>query len=187
MGVPIVGRGDELAQLRAALVAASGGAGRLILISGEPGIGKTRLAGSLADMAGDYEVPVAVGCAIDDRGMPPLWPWHEVSRSVSSLADALPGVPDGAGGRPAVAHSQSARFAMFAAACRALAAAAAERGLLVILEDLQWAEQPLPTTGCGTSPNCGNWCSPTCTAWTTPRGNCSARRASLVSGSTCGY
>ena len=43
MGVPIVGRNAELAQLRAALVAASGGAGRLVLVSGEPGIGKTRL------------------------------------------------------------------------------------------------------------------------------------------------
>ncbi|HEU5355944.1 MAG TPA: AAA family ATPase [Actinocrinis sp.] len=141
MGVPIVGRGDELAQLRAALVAASGGAGRLVLISGEPGIGKTRLTASLAEMASDYEVPVAVGGAIDDPGMPPLWPWHEVGRSVSSLADALPDVPDGAGGPPAVAHSESARFAMFAAACRALATAAAERGLLVILEDLQWADR----------------------------------------------
>jgi len=39
MGVPIVGRGEELAQLRAALVAASGGSGRLLLVSGEPGIG----------------------------------------------------------------------------------------------------------------------------------------------------
>lgn len=141
MGVPIVGRGDELAQLRAALVAASGGAGRLLLISGEPGIGKTRLTASLADMASDYEVPVAVGCAIDDPGMPPLWPWHEVGRLVSLLAGALTGVPDAAGGPAAVADSESARFAMFAAACRALADAAAERGLLVVLEDLQWADR----------------------------------------------
>jgi DNA-binding CsgD family transcriptional regulator/tetratricopeptide (TPR) repeat protein len=145
MGVPIVGRGDELAQLRAALVGASGGAGRLILISGEPGIGKTRLTASLADMASDYEVPAAVGCAIDDPGMPPLWPWHEVGRSVSSLAGPLTGGASPGGTSPgepaAVADAESARFAMLAAACRALAAAAAERGLLVVLEDLQWADR----------------------------------------------
>ena len=141
MEVPIIGRGDELAQLRAALVAASGGAGRLVLVSGEPGIGKTRLTAALADMAGEYEVPVAVGCAIDDPGMPPLWPWHGVGRSVRPLAGALHGTAGSAGGSPAAADSESARFTMFAAACRALADAAAERGLLVVLEDLQWADR----------------------------------------------
>src|SRR5215467_7944716 len=133
MGVPIVGRGHELAQLRAALVAASGGAGRLVLVSGEPGIGKTRLTSAVMEMAGEYDVPVAAGCAIDDPGMPPLWPWREVGRSVPALA----GVLDGAGsaaGSPAAADSASARFVMFAAACQALAGAAAERGLLVVLE-----------------------------------------------------
>ena len=39
MAVPIIGRRDELAQLRAALIAATRGAGRLVLVSGEPGIG----------------------------------------------------------------------------------------------------------------------------------------------------
>ena len=57
MEVPIVGRSHELAQARAALVAASGGAGRLVLVSGEPGIGKTRLAAAVTDMAGEYGVP----------------------------------------------------------------------------------------------------------------------------------
>src|SRR5262249_19922495 len=82
MEVPIVGRGHELGQLRAALVAASGGAGRLVLVSGEPGIGKTRLAAAVAEMAGEYGVPVAAGFAIDDPGMPPLWPWRGVGPAV---------------------------------------------------------------------------------------------------------
>ena len=76
MKVPIVGRSAELGQLRAALVAASGGAaGRLVLVSGEPGIGKTRLVAAVAEMAGEYGVPAAAGFAIDDPGMPPPWPW----------------------------------------------------------------------------------------------------------------
>ncbi len=138
MGAPIIGRGDELGQLRAALVAASGGAGRLVLLSGEPGIGKTRLAGAATEMAGEYGVPVAAGRAIDDPGMPPLWPWRGVSRSVPALAAVLDGA---AGSTDGSADSASARFAMFAAASEALAAAAADHGLLVVLEDLQWADR----------------------------------------------
>jgi DNA-binding CsgD family transcriptional regulator len=142
MEVPIVGRDDELGQLRAALAAASGGTGRLVLISGEPGIGKTRLAAAVTEMAAEYGVPTAAGFAIDDPGVPPLWPWLGVSRSVPALAgvlgDAAASVSAPVDG---TADSASARFVMFAAACRALADAAAERGLLVVLEDLQWADR----------------------------------------------
>ena len=142
MKVPIVGRSPELGQLRAALVAASGGAGRLVLVSGEPGIGKTRLVAAVAEMAGEYGVPAAAGFAIDDPGMPPLWPWSVVSQSVPALAGVLGGAArvfdESLGG---AADSESARFVMFAAACRALADAATERGLLVVLEDLQWADR----------------------------------------------
>src|SRR5215469_10868370 len=140
MGVPIVGRGRELAQLRAALVAASGGAGRLVLVSGEPGIGKTRLTSAVVDMAGESDVPVAAGGAIDDPGMPPLWPWRDVGRSVPALAGVLGGAAGSAGG-PGAGDSASARVVMFTEACRTLADAAAERGLLVVLEDLQWADR----------------------------------------------
>ena len=142
MEVPIIGRGHELAQARAALVAASDGAGRLVLVSGEPGIGKTRLAAAIADMAGEYDVPVAAGSAIDDPGMPPLWPWLGVGRSVPALAGVLGGATGSAGeSLAAAADSASARFMMAAAACQALADGAAERGLLVVLDDLQWADR----------------------------------------------
>jgi DNA-binding CsgD family transcriptional regulator len=142
MEVPIVGRDDEVGQLRAALVAASGGAGRLVLVSGEPGIGKTRLAAAVTEMAGEYGVPVASGFAIDDPGVPPLWPWLGVSRSVPALAAVLGDAAGPARGLlDGTADSASARFVMFAAASRALAEAAAGRGLLVVLEDLQWADR----------------------------------------------
>ena len=141
MEVPIVGRSPELGQLRAALVAASRGAGRLVLVSGEPGIGKTRLTAAVAEMAGEYGVAVAAGFAIDDPGMPPLWPWSVVSQSVPALAGVLSGAAGVFDESLGAGDSESARFVMLAAACRALADAAAERALLVVLEDLQWADR----------------------------------------------
>jgi predicted ATPase len=161
--VPIVGRDRELAQVRAALVAASGGGGRLVLVSGEPGIGKTRLTAAIAEMAGEYDVPVASGYAIDDPGMPPLWPWRMVGRTVPALEGAFgpagasamgapaagapaagapaAGAPAGASEPGSAEDSAAARFAMFTGASQALADAAADRGLLVVLEDLQWADR----------------------------------------------
>src|SRR5262249_43591669 len=145
MEVSIVGRGHELGQLRAALVAASGGAGRLVLVSGEPGIGKTRLAAAVAEMAGGDGVPVGGGFGNGGPGLPPLWRGAGgggVGRSVPALVGVLGGAVGSAGGPLAgAADSESARFVMFAAACRALADAAAGRGLLVVLEDLQWADR----------------------------------------------
>ncbi|MBP2325152.1 DNA-binding CsgD family transcriptional regulator/tetratricopeptide (TPR) repeat protein [Kibdelosporangium banguiense] len=132
MDLPLVGRTRELAQLRGALVSASAGSGRLLLVSGDAGIGKTRLAMAVADMANDYDVPVARGYAVDDPGMPPLWPWRRLARDIPQLSDAL-SVKTG--------DSASARFAMFADATDALTEAAAERGLLIILEDLHWADR----------------------------------------------
>jgi len=142
--VPIVGRDQELAQVRAALVAASGGGGRLVLVSGEPGIGKTRLTAAIAEMAGEYDVPVASGYAIDDPGMPPLWPWRRVAQTVPALRGALgaEGAPTAGASEPGIAvDSATARFAMFTEASQALADTAAAQGLAVILEDLQWADR----------------------------------------------
>jgi DNA-binding CsgD family transcriptional regulator len=134
--VPIVGRADELARVRAALVAASGGVGRLVLVGGEPGIGKTRLVSAAVGMAGDHDVRVASGRAVDDPGMPPLWPWRRLGPAVPGLAAVLSrAVPADD------ADSGAARFEMFAGACQALADHAADGGLLVVLEDLQWADR----------------------------------------------
>jgi DNA-binding CsgD family transcriptional regulator len=139
--VPIVGRDQELAQVRAALVAASTGGGRLVLVSGEPGIGKTRLTAAIAEMAGEYDVPVASGYAIDDPGMPPLWPWRMVGRTVPALDGALAGAQAGASEPGSAEDSAATRFVMFTEVSQALADTAADRGLAVVLDDLQWADR----------------------------------------------
>jgi DNA-binding CsgD family transcriptional regulator/tetratricopeptide (TPR) repeat protein len=134
--VPLVGRDRELGELRAALVSAAGGAGRLLLVGGDAGIGKTSLVTALTAMAGEYAVPVALGHAVDDRGMPPLWPWRRIAKDVPGLAALLAGNE-----HHDPAESAVARFAMFADAGDALVAAAAPAGLVIVLEDLHWADR----------------------------------------------
>ena len=135
MDEPIVGRDRELAELRAGLVAAASGAGRLVLVGGDAGIGKTRLSAAAVAMAAEYGIPVARGHAVDDPGMPPLWPWRRLARDVTALHRAL----TDAHFEPA--DSATARFAMLADATDALAAAAVQNGLLVVLEDMHWADR----------------------------------------------
>lgn len=130
---PIFGRDRELASLRAGLVAAAGGAGRLVLVGGEAGIGKTRLATAVASMAGSYGIPVVRGHAVDDPGMPPLWPWRRLARSVPALHRVLCDAHSGT--------DNSARFALLADAADALVAEAEPGGLLLVLEDLHWADR----------------------------------------------
>lgn len=95
-------------------------------------MGKTRLAAEVVAMAGAYGVPVARGHAVDDPGMPPLWPWRRLARSLPALHRVLSEAHDPA---------DSARFAMFADAADALVAEAAPSGLLLVLEDLHWADR----------------------------------------------
>src|SRR5688500_15896228 len=128
---PLVGRDRELALLRDRLAAARGGRGSLVLIGGEAGIGKTALAGAVGDEATAAGARVLVGHCYDRTETPPYGPWREISRRVESLP-AAPPVPrlDGA-------TSQTDLFAQVRAF---LALVAAARPLLLVLEDLHWAD-----------------------------------------------
>ncbi|MEV2223267.1 AAA family ATPase [Nocardia vinacea] len=133
---PLIGRRRELARLRAAVLAAAAGPGRLILIDGPAGIGKTRLAEHTAAMAAECGLRVGRGFAVDDAGMPPLWPWHRLGRDLPELAEALVG-----GDAVQWEDSASQRFRMFTVFADALEALAAPAGLAVVLEDLHWADR----------------------------------------------
>ncbi|MFH5210718.1 AAA family ATPase [Antrihabitans sp. NCIMB 15449] len=137
MDAPFVGRGREVAQLRAAVVSAANGAGRMILLSGPAGIGKSRLTKALVEIAAEYRVPVARGYAVDDAGMPALWPWNRLARDVGTIGPLLSSDPS-SGDAPA---SESTRFRTFTAIADALHDAAASTGLVVVLEDLHWADR----------------------------------------------
>ena len=148
----MVGRDRELARVTLFLDDALAGRGRLVLCTGEAGIGKTRLAEEAAVLAAARGVPVAWARAADRGSSPPYGLWRLVldepavraadgAHSRAGLWSAVFGDAE----RPALADDADAgrtqRFALFAEVRRRLAEAAAPGGLLLVLDDLQWADQ----------------------------------------------
>jgi eukaryotic-like serine/threonine-protein kinase len=74
------GREHELREFRAAMDEAAAGYGRLMLVAGEPGIGKTRLAEELAAYATGVGARVLWGSCWEGDGAPAFWPWIQVLR-----------------------------------------------------------------------------------------------------------
>jgi predicted ATPase len=75
-----VGRLHELEILRGTLDQASRGHGQIVMVAGEPGIGKTRIARELADHAKEHGALVLWGRCHEDAGAPPYWPWVQIFR-----------------------------------------------------------------------------------------------------------
>ena len=137
----LVGRDRELARVTGLLDDARAGRGRLVLCTGEAGIGKTRLAEELAAAAAARDVPVAWARAADPGSSPPYGLWRLVldEPAVGSGADLWSRVFGTAdlGADSGIAE----RFALFADVRRRLAQAAERDGLLLVLDDLQWADE----------------------------------------------
>ena len=126
---PLVGRDDQLALLVDALAAAEQGAPRFAALTGEPGIGKSRLCGELAARAAANGAKVVVGRCSQDDGAPPLWPWRQVLRGLGAeLA-----VPD--------ADDEGAEFRTWEAIADRVTEAARNETVVVVLDDLHWADR----------------------------------------------
>ena len=80
----LVGRDDQLAALDGVLAGAGGGRGRVVLVAGEPGIGKTRLAEEAARRGAAAGMQVAWGRCHEGDGAPTLWPWTQVVRQLAA-------------------------------------------------------------------------------------------------------
>src|SRR5262245_57756821 len=78
---PFVGRERELANLRSDLDLGLSGEGRVLLLAGEPRIGKTRLAEELAAHASALGALVLLGRSHEAEWTPPFWPWVQILRA----------------------------------------------------------------------------------------------------------
>jgi len=156
-----VGRDREVAELQAGLSNAASGRGGMFLISGEPGIGKTRLAEELASHALANRVAVMLGHCSDHEETVPYLPFVEILESwieqVSDSADLRAALgPDG----PELARlvprlrrilpdlpaslelaPQQARRHLFNSFCDFIARMARGQPTLVIIDDLHWADE----------------------------------------------
>ena len=153
---PFVGREELMTRLTATLEAALGGSLRGRLLVGEPGIGKTRVCTELASIARKRGARVWTGrCPPVDQPIA-LWPWLQIARhgtsprevdalrSLSSAQrDALGALmPDLVGGRVPATLVGHARLALHDAVASWLRASAAQGPLMIVLDDLHWADAP---------------------------------------------
>lgn len=124
----LVGRDEELAFLRDRLGRARSGAGRLVLVCGPAGIGKTRLVEEL--VADGTEV--AWGAAVDDPGMPALWPWTRALRGLPNASAAVASVITGGRESGSAEDAAAATFAADTAVVDALDEHASAAGGLLM-------------------------------------------------------
>ena len=156
-----VGRERELAQLGGALDDALGGHGRLVLVAGEPGIGKSQLADELLGTARARGARVLVGRCWEAGGAPAYWPWVQSLRSyvreldtdelraqlgigaadlsqlLPELRELIPELPE-----PPASGSEGDRFRLFEATSSFLKHAAEARPVVLMLDDLHAADEP---------------------------------------------
>jgi DNA-binding SARP family transcriptional activator len=152
-----VGRDDVLALLRTHYAKAKDGDRQFVLLSGEPGIGKTRLASEFARDAHADGATVLYGRS-DAETLVPYQPFvtaidhyvgecgdalaeeldddlSELSRLIPSIARTLPALRE-----PLAVEPEMRRFRLFNAVARVLAFIARDRPAVLVLDDLQWAD-----------------------------------------------
>ncbi|MCH8800464.1 MAG: AAA family ATPase [Chloroflexi bacterium] len=156
-----VGRDREMAQLTAALDSVIAGKGRLVLLAGEPGIGKTRTAQELAQYALARGAQVSWGRCYEEEGTPPYWPWVQLIRTFVErmepeqlqaamgvgAADIGAIVPDIFLALPNLEPSpalepEAARFRLFDSITRFFKNAGRSQPLVLVLDDIHWADEP---------------------------------------------
>lgn len=157
--LPFTGRVAEYETLTSALARARNGHGSIVLLAGEPGVGKTRLTEEFCERAAGSALVIRGNC-YEGEVAAPLGPWTEALRA---LVDATPpddlaellgaGAPDIAAMLPQIHEAmpglrppprldpESERARLFESISVALRAAAADRPLVIFLDDIHWSDR----------------------------------------------
>ena len=157
---PFVGRDEEMGRIAGLLDRARVGEGTLVMLVGEPGIGKTRTAEELAELARREGMRVLSGRCYEGEWAPPYGPFVEaieaygravtpeqlrrdlghgappLARLVPSLRERLPGIAE-----PAPLPADEERFRLLDAVSQLLIAASERAPILLVLDDLHWADR----------------------------------------------
>lgn len=152
---PLIGRETELVHLRRMLREILRGQGRVVLLTGEAGIGKSRLIEELAAEATRHGCRVLLGRAYETEQILPFRPWVDALRAgaITSEPDVLAGLPPGwrgelvrlfpelsaPGVRPPITPQDHVR--LFEVVDALVAHVAARQPLILALEDLHWADE----------------------------------------------
>jgi class 3 adenylate cyclase len=156
-----VGREAEIETLRRGVDDALSGRGRVLFVVGEPGIGKTRTSEELTTYARMRGAQVLWGRCYEGEGAPAYWPWVQIIRAyvhdrepkslmsemgpgaaeiaeiVSDVRERLPGLPKAPELEP-----EQARFRLFDSITAFVRNASQEEPLVLIVDDLHWADRP---------------------------------------------
>ncbi|GAB3845785.1 ATP-binding protein [Dactylosporangium cerinum] len=145
----LVGRVEELTVLRRTVDSAIAGRTAIGIVEGEPGAGKTRLLEEAATVAGRRNALVVWGACLEGDGTPSMWPWEQaLGRIVAGLPgparqrwlDGELGVLLHPGSATRAVPDGNARFRLFEQVVALVEQASAQRPMLLILDDLQWAD-----------------------------------------------
>ena len=154
----LVGRTIEVASISGAVSRLIEGQSTLLLISGEPGIGKTRLLDELISIGTARRLDIVTGRCAESGNAPAMWPWTQVFRSLiqsrsaawadrllprhlQSLAMLVPEVlPESLHIQPATESAETARFQLFESLLESLVVLLENRAAFVALDDLHRAD-----------------------------------------------
>jgi DNA-binding CsgD family transcriptional regulator len=138
----VIGREGERALIEGLLAAARSGRSGVLVLHGEPGVGKSALLGYAMELAGEFRVLQATGAETEvDLAFAGL---DQLVRPVLPLAERLPGLQADAllGALGLIDHASSDRFLVAAATLSLLSEAAEDGPVLCVIDDAQWLDQP---------------------------------------------
>ncbi|MEV1006448.1 AAA family ATPase [Streptomyces sp. NPDC049881] len=147
----LIGRDHAAGVLRDRIGRAAAGRGGLVLVTGEPGIGKTALVAGAADDARSRGMLVLGGFCWDSDNAPGYWPWVQVLRALRragtgaapwppAVAALLAGGTGGTSGGGDTSRQAGESFELYDAVTTALVDASHTRPLMIVLDDLHWAD-----------------------------------------------